>query len=632
MADKKKMEFLHLTGDARIMYDRRLFDVGHFYQAKKNYIPETLSEHRARREEVIRRIKLAAGLNPMPYLPKNPSQVSLSAVYENVLIYNVEIETLPGLRLTGNFFVPENADKKLPGILCPHGHWEFGRVHHDERGGVVMRCFEFARLGFAVFAYDMVGYNDCNDLPHSFGIELKAYADLYGVSTFGLQTVNSMRAVDFLVERPEVDSDKIGCTGASGGASQTWFIAALDKRIKVIAPVCMLSSSFQGGCDCEEGALLRVNGLSNFDILASLAPMPMILPSVDGDWTNANPVYEIPCLKKVYKLYNAEDNIENFHYDDVHNYNQRTREHIYAWFVRHLKGEDRGITIAEEKITPPAAEILWHKGAKPDAPDAVHIRETVDKIAEFYTADALDYGDDLVGWQNDRREVLREMISSDTATSDVARQHYNMKWDVADGIAFPELLMCREKGDVVVNVYYCPSDKKTDKAFLLVLPKNYDECMEGARFYPQIKDFMQKGMCGCSVELLGNPRHQEMLKSSLCQATERSHHAAFNHSLFSMRVQDIITAYTRLREDGHNKVIIVAPPETAPETLAAMALLNTPEAVIDLDGLDEAVWTQAEKHQVLIHKIGGLAGLVLINCRNGVSYINVPPYMKKFIE
>ena len=622
MESEKFAELPPLTNPAYITSDRRLFAVGSFECARKLQIPQTLSEHRAKREEVIRRIKLAAGLNPMIDLPVNPPEVSAPQIYNGLLIYYVEIETLPGLRLTGSFFVPENAGSKLPALLCPHGHWQKGRVHHDARGGVVMRCFEFARMGFAVFAYDMVGYNDCNDLPHYFGRDLKYYADLYGVTTFGLQCANSMRAVDFLAARPEVDPCRIGCTGASGGASQTWFIAALDKRIKAIAPVCMLSSSFQGGCDCEEGALLRVNGLTNFDILASLAPMPMLLPAVTGDWTNGNPFYEIPKLKEVYKLYNAEERIESFYYEDGHNYNQRTREHVYAWFIKQFYGEDRGEKVAEENILPPPPEMLWRKGCAPAVPTKEHIRATVDKLVGIYTGNALDFKGDFAAWQNDRRETLREMIGSDFATSDVAVQYNNVKWEIDGGIGCPEVLMRREVGDFVGNVYFRPEQEKSEKSFLFVLPETFRDVMPQGKFYDRIKDFMQQGMYGCAVEMLGNPDHEQLMARSLCKVEERSHHAAFNPSIFSMRVQDIITAYMRMKERGHGKIVIYAVPGSAPEALAACALLNSPEAVIDLDGLDEKIWLEPLRHQPLIHKIGGLAGLVMINDNGKTVYLN----------
>ena len=87
----------------------------------------------------------------------------------------------------------------------------------------------------------------------------------------------------------------------------------------------MLSAHFQGGCGCEEGSLLRLGGLGNFEILSCVAPRPVMLPSVMRDWTNLNPYYEIPKLKEIYKLYGAEDKVFHFHRDQEHNYDRITR-------------------------------------------------------------------------------------------------------------------------------------------------------------------------------------------------------------------------------------------------------------------------------------------------------------------
>ena len=296
-----------------IWVDRRLVSFNFCDWAQEEFIPSSLEEHRSRCDFVKRRLLLSAGLVPELKIPQNAPQISDGKLYHGVIIKDVSIETMPGLRLTGSLFLPEKAQFPVPGILSPHGHWQNGRVHHAENGGVVMRCFELARLGFAVFAYDMIGYNENNDLPHSWQIDFKRRADVAGVSTFGLQTANSMRALDFLCSLDEVDETRIGCTGASGGASQTWFITALDERIKVAAPVCMLSSHFQGGCPCEEGPLLRTTGLTSFDIVSAIAPRPLMLPGVTGAWTNLNPEYEIPALEAVYKLYNAEKNVHSFY-------------------------------------------------------------------------------------------------------------------------------------------------------------------------------------------------------------------------------------------------------------------------------------------------------------------------------
>jgi len=243
----KKYDIPLLASDESIVLDRRLISAFTMDSAREAYVPATIEEHRQRSCQVRRRLLLSAGLLPEMELP--PAEVYQSAAkeYHGVNIRDVVVNSLPGLRLTGSLFLPEKFEGKLPGLLCPHGHWSTGRIHHAPDGGVVMRCFELAKLGFAVFAYDMIGYNECNDFPHDLDREMKRKGALAGVSTFGMQTVNSMRAVDFIASLPEVDAGRIGCTGASGGGSQTWFISALDERIKVLAPVCMLSAHFQGG-------------------------------------------------------------------------------------------------------------------------------------------------------------------------------------------------------------------------------------------------------------------------------------------------------------------------------------------------------------------------------------------------
>lgn len=613
--------------------DRRLVTADYFEFPREEYIPATLSEHRARRSEVIRRLKLAAGLDPMVEFSNKEPQVRNRRIYEGVAIYDVEIETLPGLRLTGNLFMPEKFEGKIPAVLCPHGHWQRGRVEHTPRGGVSMRCFEFARMGCLVFAYDMVGFNDNNDLKHYIDNDDRRISDLYGVSMFGLQTANSLRAVDFLASRPETDLNRLVCTGSSGGASQTWFIAALDKRIKGIAPVCMLSSHFQGGCCCEEGPLLRVNGLTNFDIVSSLAPMPILLPGVTGDWTSCNHIYEIPKLKEVYKLYNAEDKIESFHLYDEHNYNQRTREYVYAWFSKHFLNKDCGLTLAEEKIEPPAPEMLWFDGTQPKAASKERIAETFNTLRNVYTANVFDYSNDFEGWREHNRELLREMISSDKPTRDIVRHNYFAEWELDGGFANPCRLSRRGISDAVCSFAFTSrSEKSTDEAFLFIAPDSFKEMFPEGKFYPFIKNFLQNGISGYGIELLGGPATAGMFEKDIRNYEGTASASSFLPSYFSMRVQDIVTAYTHMKEFGFKNIKIIAPAGTAPEALAACALLNTPRALIDLAGLSDDVWLEKFRYQPLIYKLGGIAGLALINAMPHVAYCNIPEALKNILD
>ena len=603
--------------------DRRLISFNHCQYANEVYVPKTLEEHRARCEFVRRRLLLSAGLVPDVQIPQNPPRISEGKRWHNITIKEVEIETFPGLRLTGSLFLPEDTSKPVPGLLCPHGHWKNGRVHHAPNGGVVMRCFELARLGFVVFAYDMIGCNDNNDFPHSWDEELRKRGDFAGISTFGLQTANSMRAVDFLDTLPEVDSSRIGCTGASGGASQSWFISALDERIKVVVPVCMLSSHFMGGCPCEEGPVMRVTGLTSFDIVSAIAPRPVLLPSVTGDWTNLNPVYEIPALKEVYSLYNAANKVQNFHYEDEHNYNRRTREHVYAYLVREFMGIDRGEKIAEEDIAPPPPEMLWFGGEKPALPTQDTINAAFDKINAFLSDKVLDTGSDFQKFKSARRELLRELLqTTQPPAKNVVERVLHDKSEIPGAKVCGRTYSRRCVGDIVTAVELIP-DKNDGKKQVTVVICNgsYAEYFADGKYAHITNELISSGKRAYIIELLGSGSNSWQLKYAVRDDYKLG--AAFDEPFFSMRVQDIITVCTAIREKNIEDIqLLVHGSGAAPAALAAAALLDLP-IKCDLGNAGEEVFLEKLNYQPLIGRIGGLAALLLLNCDRKNTFLNV---------
>ncbi|MBO5990512.1 MAG: acetylxylan esterase [Lentisphaeria bacterium] len=594
-----------------VWVDRRLTSSRHLQSALDEFVPSTLAGHRARTEFVKRRLLLSAGLLPKVELPVNPAQISGARIYNGVAIKYVSIATLPGVRLTGSLFMPEKLDAPAPGVLCPHGHWKTGRIHHAPNGGVVMRCFQLARLGFVVFAYDMIGYNENNDFPHVWRGELKRKGDLAGVYSFGLQTVNSMRAVDFISSLDEVDEKRIACTGASGGASQTWFISALDERIKVVVPVCMLSSHFQGGCPCEEGPLLRVTGLTSFDIVSAVAPRPVLRPGVTGDWTNLNPDYEIPRLKSIYKLYNAENRVSSLYFEDVHNYNRRTREYAYAFLVKHLMGEDRGETIQEEDIAPPPPELLWETGENPAPATEESALAALAKAERAYNADVLKYTD-FEAYKSERRELLREILESRTpAVVDVVERVLYEEIDIP-GAKFRGVTMSRRGvGDLVQAVNVTPEGCADDGSItLLISDSEYRDYLYDGSKSGYLQQLVSEKRRIRIVELTGTGSTRWQLKYDLRDTGITG--AAFDQSTFAMRVEDIITACTVLKERGYSDIKIIAEKGAVPAALAACALLDMPLEA-DFEAVDESVWDDPVNHHPLIGRIGGISGLKLLN-------------------
>jgi dienelactone hydrolase len=161
-------------------------------------------------------------------------------------------------------------------------------------------------------------------------------ATLYLQTNFGLQSWNSVRALDFLVELDDADSNRLGVTGASGGGTQTMIIAAIDDRIDAAFPCVMPSTAMQGGCTCENTHYLRI-GQGNMDLAAALAPKPLGMTAAD-DWTIELETKGYPDLVALYKMLGAPGNYEaHFDIHFKHNYNHVSRTHMYSFVNRHFK-------------------------------------------------------------------------------------------------------------------------------------------------------------------------------------------------------------------------------------------------------------------------------------------------------
>jgi hypothetical protein len=214
------------------------------------------------------------------------------------------------------------------------------------------RCATLARMGAVVFSYEMFAYGE--------SLLQVEPADHRTSLALTMQTLNSIRLLDFLTSLPYVDVNRIGVTGASGGGTQTFLLTALDDRVTVSVPVVMVSSYFYGGCACESGLPIHsCSDLStnNAEIAAMASPRPLLVVSEDSDWTLNVPGVEFPYLKKVYSLYGKEDNVENFHItNEPHNYGISKRLPMYDFMARHLglninAVKDKAGKVDESKVT-----------------------------------------------------------------------------------------------------------------------------------------------------------------------------------------------------------------------------------------------------------------------------------------
>lgn len=313
---------------------------------------KTRAEWEARAAHLRKQIQFAAGLYPMPEKSKLTAEVFDHQEHKGYSVDKVLLETMPGFYLGGNLYRPVGAGP-FPGIVSPHGHWNYGRLENSEVASVPGRCINLARQGYVVFAYDMVGYDDTQQMPH---VATGKREQLWGFGLLGMQLWDSIRAVDFLQSLAYVDGEKIGATGASGGATQILMLAGVDDRIKFSSPVNMISSIYQGGSPCENAPLLRV-GTNNMEIGALMAPRPMLMVSTTTDWTRNTPQIEYPAMQAMYRLYDKEVNVQTYQVDAKHNYNRLSREAVYRFFAKEvLHADPQSPDFAEKNFSPDRPE------------------------------------------------------------------------------------------------------------------------------------------------------------------------------------------------------------------------------------------------------------------------------------
>ena len=316
------------------------------------------AELNARREELRFNLMMAAGLYPEPpRTPLNP-KFDLVSEFDGYTLKRVMFESFPGLWSTGNLYIPRPLDKPAPAILNFVGHWELQRLNRDDTGDFPQQLANFARMGFVCLVTDMIGKVDSLQLSHEYGARPQEEAWLS--NGLGVQLWNNLRAVDLLCSLPEVDSSRIGVTGASGGGSQTLFASLMDDRIRAMAPINMISLSMQGGCRCENAPGLRRH-TNNLEMCACLAPRPLFLAGSTGDWTRELMTRELPALKAAYAHFGAADDVYGFYQDAEHQYNAKTRHEVYKFFAKYLQERD---TIWEEQTieTPDLQSFTWFDG------------------------------------------------------------------------------------------------------------------------------------------------------------------------------------------------------------------------------------------------------------------------------
>ena len=304
------------------------------------------------RREVRQRLELDAFLDSCVTVPdgspsgKRPVILSKIRKHDGYTTQNICIELTPGQHMFGTIYAyaPAKSKKlkaksKKPLIVCPDGHWPY-RYRKDEQ----QRLGTLARMGAICVDFDLYGWGE-SEKEVGEAAHHTSRAHVY-------QAACGYILLDWMLKnRKDIDPERVGVMGGSGGGTHTVLLSLLDERVTASAPVVHLASHFDGGCPCESGkpVQLAAGGTCEPELAAVMAPKPMLIVSDGGDWTSSVPTLEFPYLQRIYGFYGAQDKVRNVHLpNERHDFRENKRNAVYDFFID-VFGLDRSM-LDESKI------------------------------------------------------------------------------------------------------------------------------------------------------------------------------------------------------------------------------------------------------------------------------------------
>ncbi len=316
------------------------------------------------------RNKIRVCFGPLP--EKTPLNARVTGVVERdaYRIEKIIFESRPGFLVTSNLYLPKNQTRPLPGVIASCGHSNNGKA------GDTYQSFAqgLARQGYVVLIFDPIGQGERLQYVNEqlkprmgIGVEEHNYAGnqqvLVGEAFPAWRAWDGIRALDYLLTRPEVDQRHIGLTGNSGGGTMTTWLCGLEQRWTMAAPGCFVTTLRRNlenelPQDIEQYVPRALAlGLDHDDFIAALAPKPVILLSKERDYFDVRGTEEAyQRLKRLYALLGAEQNIALHTGPTPHGYSQENREAMYRWFNR-VTGVSNATT--EPQIVLEKDETLW---------------------------------------------------------------------------------------------------------------------------------------------------------------------------------------------------------------------------------------------------------------------------------
>ena len=553
-----------IPADARLLADRHtdtVFPIRRF---------SSKEEANARREELRFNLRMAAGLYPWP--EKTPLNVrrEKAGTYEGFSVEKIMFETRPGFWSTGNLFLPDPLPEKAPAILNVIGHWETQRLTRTDTADYPQQIANFARMGFVCLVTDMIGMVDSRQISHRYGGGEK---ELWTSNGLGIQLWNNIRALDLLCSMPEVDPDKIGMTGASGGGSQTLFLSLLDERVKAAAPINMISLLMQGGCDCENAPGLRRH-TENAEMCALIAPRALFLAGSTGDWTREQETREVPAVLEAYRQYGAESMVEHYYQVADHQYNEKTRRRVYAFFARRLMG--REIAWEEQPVDfGDIEDLTWFRG-EGHAPG-------IEGDAEFYDCFRRERRERAASLSADeKRRMLAWAAGIGNAPSLTADGTAEKR---GDGVTVEKTVVMSERGEQIPFVRLIPENWDGRRVWLVLGGEGKDRALE-----ERARELLEGGAAVVSGDLFLTGEYADAKVTVTGGSQGEKFFTTFHDTPAACRAQDVRLLWLAAKRTGCGcaegtgpEVSLLAEGDAALAAACALPFLEG-TALAELDG------------------------------------------------
>jgi cephalosporin-C deacetylase-like acetyl esterase len=314
---------------------------------------KTRAEWESRKPRLRREYFDMLGLWPLP--EKTPLHATTTGTVDrgDVVIEKLHFQSRPGLYVTGNLYRPKKIDSQLPTILYVCGH--SGRGRDGNKTAFQDHGMWFASHGYICLIIDTLQLGEIAGIHHGTYREGRWWWQARGYTPAGVECWNGVRALDYLVGRPDVDAERLGVTGISGGGAATFWIAAADERVKVAVPVSGMSDLesyvshkvINGHCDCM--FLVNTYQWHWTTIAALIAPRPLLFANSDNDsiFPMDGNRRIIARLRQLYKMYDKPELVDEYISKGGHEDRPDLRVAAFKWFNEHLKhdyGEVKEVT------------------------------------------------------------------------------------------------------------------------------------------------------------------------------------------------------------------------------------------------------------------------------------------------